>query len=162
MAIINDPNQTTLEGLIRKVDTVDPQHPGYISNPDTISQGGTNIFGQPTAPFGIQDVFNLISGAAGGGIGSIAKKGVGFMDDIVRQVGKYKSKYRGAPHPYQQKAVKPPLEAGQFKVDPGISAEGLYRDLLSGGLDSYSFQAKLRLLESIAPDLARQVAKELF
>tara|TARA_R100001015_G_C4620398_1_gene177309 strand:- start:209 stop:742 length:534 start_codon:yes stop_codon:yes gene_type:complete len=64
MSIIDDKNQTALEGLIRKADVINPQHPGYIEQApsfwDNLLYGNQDVQGglgaleaiSPTGPTG--------------------------------------------------------------------------------------------------------------
>ena len=71
MAMIDDPNQTTLEGLIRKADVVNPQHPGYIEEykPTSGFFPTGEFMGMPVSK-GIQDLIGQIALLGIGGIGS--------------------------------------------------------------------------------------------
>ena len=70
--IIDDPNVTTLEGLIRKTGVVNPQHPGYIEEykPTSGFFPTGEFLGMPVS----ENIQNLIGQIAllaiGGGIGS--------------------------------------------------------------------------------------------
>ena len=157
MAMIDDPNQTTLEGLIRKADVVNPRHPGYMEeNKPTSGFFPTGEFmGMPVSK-GIQDLIGQIALLGIGGIGSIAKKGASKAINKIARSGQ--SLRRGARDAIS--GHKLPQQGSQYVYKS--QAERLRDELLGEGLDSFQFQNKLRELESINPEMAYEISSKLF
>ena len=157
MAMIDDPNQTTLEGLIRKADVVNPRHPGYMEeNKPTSGFFPTGEFmGMPVSK-GIQDLIGQIALLGIGGIGSIAKKGA---SKAINKIAKSaQSLRRGQRDVISGHRLPQPPSQYVYKSQ----AQRLRDELLGGGLDSFQFQDKLRELERINPEMAYEISSKLF
>jgi len=109
---------------------------GHISDPNIVSRGGKNIFGQETGAFTLEDLSNLVMGTTGGSLKGIGKgiKNLGL--------GKRRTDVMGG------------RKVGNIKLD---SAEQLFEELQSGGLDVVDFRNKLFELQQMAPELASKI-----
>ena len=107
-----------------------------ISDPNIISRGGKNIFGQETGAFTLEDLSDLIMGTTGGGLKGIGKGIKGLSQK--NPTGLFRTK-------------------SNKLVSVETRPERLYRELTEGSLDSYEFQEKLYELQQMAPELASEI-----